>query len=322
MSATKAKRRGILYTSAIVLAGSLLFLGFGITVPPDIGTRLGGASILAGAGAYDDALAEIELGLREHPDSMEGMVCRAAVLAQAGRYDQAITAYDTALDHEDASGDMRRSLRQDRASILLHAGRDAEFKAERDALAGDGIDRFVHTLDAIAAVKRKEWGTAAKHFRAAYDEQPSPALTGYLWDALLHQGRDAVAAGRLKEAETCFLDAGTLFPNEAKAFLKGGEVRLAEGDPKGALTILAACPEDAPGLAPLLFRCATDLLAEEDQSIAIDVLSRAIRADRESALALLDGEPAWAGLRGDERVTRLLTAENERAAPGDTPEAE
>ena len=298
--ASETQRRGILYTSAIVLAAALIFLGFGITVAPDIGTRIGGASMLAGAGAFDKALDEIDLGIREHPDALDAYVCRAGVLGMAQRYDEAIDAYDTALAHEDATGEMRRSLQQDRASVLLRAGRTNEFQAARAELAQGGIDHFVHMVDALAAADKKQWGESVKHFRAAYDEEPTPATKGYLWDVLLHQGRDAIAAGRTKEAERCFREAGKLFPNEAQAFLKGGEVRLAEGDTKGALTILGACPDDAPGLAPLLFRCATALLAE-DRTAAIDVLDRAIMADRESVLTLLETERVWADLVGHER---------------------
>jgi len=305
----------------VVLAAALIFLGFGVTVAPDIGTRIGGASMLAGAGAFDKALDEIDLGLREHPDALDGYICRAGVLGLAQRYDEAIDAYDTALAHEDATGELRRSLQQDRASVLLRAGRTSEFQAARAELAQGGIDRFVHSLDALDAAEKKQWAEAARHFRAAYDEEPTPALKGYLWDVLLHQGRDAIAAGRTKEAERCFREAGRLFPTEAQAFLKGGEVRLAEGDTKGALTILGACPDDAPGLAPLLFRCATASLAE-NQSAAFEVLSRALRADRESVLVLLDGEPAWARLAGDKRLTTLVDTEDDNTTPGVEPDVE
>ena len=43
---TKSKRRGLLYGGAVLSAAVLLFLGFGITIAPDLGTRLSGAAML------------------------------------------------------------------------------------------------------------------------------------------------------------------------------------------------------------------------------------------------------------------------------------
>ena len=62
--ATRKQRRGILYTTAVLAGAVLLFLGFGVTLPPDLGTRLSGAALLAGAGDYDKALEEVDLGIR------------------------------------------------------------------------------------------------------------------------------------------------------------------------------------------------------------------------------------------------------------------
>lgn len=300
------QRRGILYGVAIGAASILLFLGFGLTLPPDLGTRLSGAALLAGAGDYDNALAEIERGIDEHPEHLDGYVFRAAILGAAQRYDESIDAYDKALQHENATGAMRRQIVQDRASVLLQVDRLDEFRAARDELAVEGVDQYVHTLDALLAAHRKEWATAIRHWEEVVKADDTPQFRSLLWDALLRQGRNDIVEGRYEQAEARFVRAGELIPGDPDPFLKGGEVRLAEDDPKGALAILNGCPPDAPGLAPLLFRCATELRAKGEPDLAWASISRAIRADKEATRVLLEQDPGWSELRESDRMRSLL----------------
>ncbi|MCK6459884.1 MAG: tetratricopeptide repeat protein, partial [Planctomycetes bacterium] len=131
---SKGRRRVFLYATAIAVAGGLLFAGYGITVPPDAGTRLQGAAFLATLGDTERALEVCDQVLREHPDSVDARVFRATFLAAAGRHDDAVLAYEDAIARtEDESG--RCDLVLDRASVLLQAGRTKEFEAERQRLA-------------------------------------------------------------------------------------------------------------------------------------------------------------------------------------------
>ncbi|MHC4956189.1 MAG: tetratricopeptide repeat protein [Planctomycetota bacterium] len=303
---TQTRRRGILYSGATIVAAVLLVLGFGVTLPPDLGTRLSGASMLAMAGSFDEALAEIELGIREHPDKLDGYIYRATLLARMERYDEAIEAYGRAIEHEEAEGDIRRRLQQDRASVLLVTDRTAEFQTARDDLAAGGMDQYVFALDAIAAQRRDDLPEAARHFRKALTLEDTRDLRARLWDVIMTMGIKAIADGRLEEAESHFSECSGVMPGNAKAFLKGGEVRLAENDAKGALVVLKACPKDAPGLAPLLFRCGTAMLNSGDSEAALDAFGHAVLADKDSVVALLDSEPAWAALREDARCKAIL----------------
>jgi tetratricopeptide (TPR) repeat protein len=300
------RRRGWLYSVSTVMAAVLIFLGFGVTVAPDLGTRLSGAGLLAGAGSYDEAIEEVDRGIREHPDQLDGFVFRAAILAQAGRYDEAILAYDRALAHETAVGNLARSLVQDRASVLLVLGRVAEVQAARDGLARDGVDRYVCTLDAVLAEHRKEWPAAVRHWEQAVKLEGGETLHGYLWTALMSQGQVAVASGRLDEARQVFARAAEVLPGEWESFMKGAEIRLAEGDPAGAMVALEACPENTPGVAPLMFRCATDFLGNGEADAAWDAVSKAVVADKSAVAILLSQEPIWKSDRDSARMKALF----------------
>jgi len=306
--ATRRQRRGILYSVASVAGAALLFLGFGITLPPDLGTRLTGAAMLAAAGAYEEALEVVETGIREHPEELDGYVFRAAILARAERYDESVRAYDEALEHENATGEVRLDLIQDRASILLALKRMDDFHVACSELERMGGDYQVATLRGLAAHTEKDYETATRHFEAALTLHDTSETRGRVWDVLLIWGRDLVAEGSLDTARRCFERAGELMPKNAVAFLKGAEVRLADDDPAGALTIMSGCPVGAAGSAPIYFRIATAFLAEGHEEPALDAIADALRADRESALALMDQEPSWKPMREDARVKKMLAA--------------
>jgi len=299
------KRRGLLYGGAVAAASALLFLGFGLTVAPDLGTRLSGAAMLAGLGSYDEALADVDRAIEEHPDSFDAFVYRAAILAQAERYPEALSAYDRALEHPDATGTMARTLRQDRASVLLAMGREKEFQAARDALAADGVDRFVHALDGLAASRRGDWEASVRHWEDAHRAEENATTRTQLHVALMQVGRIAVAARRFDDARRCFDRARELVPQINQPFLKAAEVRLAEGDAAGALVTIAGCRDGTPGVAPLRVRAATMLLEAGEADAAWAALESAFRCDAEVAGTLVDAEPVWHDLGDAKRLAAL-----------------
>jgi len=313
--ATEAQRRGILYSAGVLAGAVLIFLGFGVTFAPELGTRLSGAALLAGSEAYDEALKEVDLGIREHPEELDGYIFRAAILAQARRYDDALAAYDAALGHDHATGDIRLELLQDRASILLTLGRMEEFDAACADLDANGGARHVHTLRGLAACQKRDYPDAARHFEAALAIDDTDQIRGRVWDVLLTWGRDLVAEGRLPEARRCFQRAGELIPANAIAFLKGAEVRLAENDADGALAVMAGCKADTPGAAPLFVRIATAYLARGDSDQALSCLSDAITCDREATEVLVKQEPAWDFLHDDAKWNAFV----EKAANASRP---
>ena len=112
---SRGRRRALLYATAIAAATGLLFAGYGITVPPDPGTRLQGAAFLAALGDTERALEACDRVLEEHPESLDARVFRATFLAAAGRHDDAARAYEEAIARTNDES-VRCDLVLDRAS--------------------------------------------------------------------------------------------------------------------------------------------------------------------------------------------------------------
>lgn len=311
---TDSRRRAVLYGAGILAAAVLLFAGYGITVPPDPGVRLNGATLLAGAGQYDKALEICDIVLREHPDNLDARVFRATFLAMAGRHDAAVAAYDDALAHVGDDEEMRRDLILDRASILLAAGRHDEFRRECDRLERLGPDHRWLVLRGMAAAQASDWDAAVEAYRGAHQRRPGDEpIKARLWNALVEQGQAALAARRFEQAEQAFDAAQPLFPTVKRAHLKAIEVNLAQGDPEDALRRGRALGPDTPGVAPLLFRAATALLQAGRRAQALEALEAALEADPAGTRALLDKESAWEACRDEPDVRRILeTRQNGR----------
>jgi tetratricopeptide (TPR) repeat protein len=303
---TSSRRRAVLYGAGIVAAAVLLFSGYGITVHP--GVRLNGATLLAGAGQYDQALEICDVVLREHPDSLDARVFRATFLSMAGRHDAAVAAYDDALAQlGDRDEEMRRDLILDRASTLLAAGRRDEFRRECDRLVRLGADHRALVLQGMAAAQASDWDTAVDAYRGAHKHRPlDEPIKARLWNALVEQGQAALAARHFEKAQQAFDEAQPLFPTATKAHLKAIEVRLAQGDPEDALRRCRELGPKTPGIAPLLFRAATALLEAGNRSQALDALEAALKADPGGTRALFDKESAWKNCRDDPDVRRIL----------------
>ena len=305
---TRKNRRIALYGAGLVLAGGLLFAGFGITIPPDAETRLAGASMLAGLGDHDAALAICATVLEEHPDSLSARIYRANFLAQAKRFDESIEAYDDALDRA-REAEVRRSLRADRASVLLSAGRVDAFVAERDVLARDGVDFHVHMLDGLKAQRDEQWDTAAAEFQKAFAEDPENLTTRTLLYYALFESGKAHLAERDFEKSCEALDAALdLYPRVAETVFLSAEVRLAMDDAPGALEVLRRSQLTVPGVAPLAFRAATVLLEKDNLEDAVDALQFAHGADSAATRALFGKDSLWDPYRNKTVVKAVFAA--------------
>jgi len=303
---TRTGRRVGLYGAMTVVAGALLFLGFGITFPPDANTRLNGATMLAESGDVDQALAICDLVLEEHPDNRDARVYRAAFLALAKRHDAAVAAYDDALAHVDGDAALEADLRLDRASVLLEAGRNEEFEQERQRFASKKDPR-VHQLDGLAASKKGDWSRAVAAYRSAAALAPEDqTVKARLWNAEVAKGEADLANRRFEDALASFDDACALFPNAVKAHLKAAEVLLATERPGEALARLRQLGARTPGIAPLVFRGATGLLAKGDERGALEALEGANAADPQVTRTLFESDPAWRTRRNDPVVLALL----------------
>ena len=304
---SQGKRRSILYGTCIVLAAGLLFAGFGITVPPDPGARLSGAPLIAQFGDYDGAVAICDKVLEEHPGNVDALVFRATFLAQGGRYDAALEAYDELLERDEFEAGMRRNLRSDRASVLLHAGREDEFKAERDALAKGGMDKFVLMLDGVAARKRGDLMVAAACFRRAVKKDAnSNVARSLLIDVLVLEGKKELAAGRFSKARELYTSALDVDPKRMDVALRIVEVEMADGNDDKALRALKAMGR-VRAAAPLAFRIATERLIRVEQEGVRDALRTAYMADRRTTTSLFKKDPAWADLRSKATLRELVS---------------
>jgi len=307
---SRAKMRVTLYSATIVLAAGLLFAGFGITIPPDPGTRLHGATLIAALGNFDEAIAICDQVLDEHPKNVEARVYRATFLAQAGRYDDALDAYDDALRHND-DGDLDRSLRADRASVLLHAGRRAEYKRARDKLAAERVDACVHMLDGVAARRSREWEKAADAFRRALDLDPGNRnARSLLVDVLVARGNQALNERGVEQALEAYKAALAADPERVDVALKTAQAHLALGQELDARKVLEAVGVKNRGVAPLLCRAAAGLWQRGEKKAALDTLATAYEADATSTKALFDTDPVWSQLRETTTLGKIVSEQD------------
>ncbi len=311
---SRSRRRALLYGIGLVAAAGLLFAGFGITVPPDPGARLGGAALLAGLGQTDQALAACDQVLKEHPDNVDARVFRATFLAMAGRHDEALRAYDDAIART-KDDDVRCDLVLDRASVLLQAGRAQEFKGERDRLAAMGVGYRLDVCEGLWAEKEGPWGAAVVAYGRAHESRPADEqLKGRLYLALLEQGREALGAGRFDDARKGFDRAVALLPRARDAHLRVAEVCLAMRDADGAIAQLRHVGPRVPGVSPLVFRASTMLLEQHRREEALDALAAALANDPEGARTLLRNETVWRAELSKPDVCELLETEQPSTA--------
>jgi len=316
---THAKRRALLYGISVVFGAGLLFAGFGITLPPDPGTQLSGARVLAQLGQTDEAIRLCDEVLKHDPDCVEAHLYRATFLAAAKRYEDALEAYGSALERAD-SADLKLNIRQDRAAIYLVTGDEAAFTQERAVIAAAGSDARVQLLDGMQAVQRKEWARAVKALEEAVRLSPDDqGAKGRLWNAYMERGRAALAGGLFGEAQQAFDAARALVPAAYDAHLQAAEVRLALDKPSEAVAIIREVGERTPGIAPLVFRASVGLLAAGDVEGALDAVDAAYVLDADGTRILLAKAPEWEPYRDRETVRIILEAVAKKDDDGLTP---
>ncbi|MGQ0612749.1 MAG: tetratricopeptide repeat protein [Planctomycetaceae bacterium] len=312
----RAKRRLWLYGAGVALGAALLFAGFGITVPPDPGTRLAGASLLAQMGDTTRALQLCDQTIREHPKCAEAYLYRASILAMAGRNVEALEAYDRTLALL-TDETIVRDVVSDRASVLLALGREGEFRAQREWLASTAVDYRVHLLDGLAAQSAGDWAGAAGAYRRAMEAAPDEArIAVRLWEAEMGRGEAAFGAARWDEAKAAFDAARAAVPAEPRAHLRAAEARLALRDSMGAIEVLRDVARSTPGIAALVFRAATMEMEGGRGTRAFWALQAALQADPEGTRVLLAAEPSWRRCGGDPRVLEALSQEETPAEEG------
>lgn len=308
---SETRRRVALYVTGVGVAAALLFAGFGITVPPEAGTRLSGASLVAALGDFDQALAICETVLEEHPDSVDARVYRATFLAKAERYEEALVAYDDALAHAEKSSELSRNLRADRASVLLSMGRNKEFAAAREELARERLDASVHLLDAVAAIKRKDEAGAEAALRRVLAEDPANAsATGMLVVLLRRRGEAALAERDFATSLKALQEARGLAPQDIELGFLAAEVHLALGQEIAAMRVLEEIGLRERGAAPLAFRAATALLERGRKELALEALAAAWKADARAAEALYKKHPAWASHSETTTLEEIVSSRN------------
>jgi tetratricopeptide (TPR) repeat protein len=306
---SSGRRRALLYGTGLVAAAGLLFAGYGITVPPDPGSRLNGAAFLAGLGQTDQALAACDEVIKEHPDSHDAFVFRATFLAMAGRHDEALVAYDDAIARA-KDDSVRCDLVLDRASVLLRAGRTKEFKGERDRLATMGAGYRLDVCEGLWAEKEGAFGAAVAAYGRVHEARPADEqVKSRLYTVLLELGREQLGAGLYAEARKALDRAVALLPRARDARLRAAEVCLATRDADGAIAHLREVGRKAPGVAPLVFRASTLLLEQRRREEALDALAAALQADPKGAFALLQNETIWRDELSRPDVKELLETE-------------
>ena len=301
-----ARKRVLLYAGAALLAAGLCFVGWGLEIAPDAGTRLGGAAVMFELGQVDEAIAICRRTIQEHPDCLDAYVYLATFLGGSGNYGGAVTAYDQALARVPA-GELQRNLMLDRASVLLKAGRRAEFDRARERLARGGSDYRVHVADAMVQAESRNWAAAVTLYRQALQSKPEDhALRSRIFQAEMERGRQAVAQGRFEDAAGAFDAARELFPVESRAHLEAASARLRQGRPLEAVEVLREVRPDTPGAPALVFDAATAFLDSERDTLAFWALRAAVQGDPEQTRDLLRTDPAWTARQRDPRVLEIL----------------
>lgn len=158
--------------------------------------RLALGTALQRSGALESALAEYEAILRDDPESIDGMFCRATVLYELGRREQAIAEYEEILKRMPKHAEAANNL----GVIHRDAGEPAAAVAafRRAVAARPGYAEALYNLgNALADVGLA--GEAVPALTAAADDRPDDLdLHLTLFDCLVQADRADVAERRAR----------------------------------------------------------------------------------------------------------------------------
>ena len=243
-----ARRRVLLYAGAALLAAGLCFVGWGLEIAPDAGTRLGGAAVMFELGQADEAIAICRRTIQEHPDCLDAYVYLATFLGGSGNYGEAVTRGGGDYRVHMADAMVQAESRNWAAAVTLyrqalqskpedHALRSRIFKAEmergRQAVAEGRFEDAAGAFDAARELFPVE---SRAHLEAA--------------SARLRQGRPLEAVEVLREvrsdtpgAPALVFDAATAFLDSERDTLAFWALRAAvQGDPEQTRDLLRTDP--------------------------------------------------------------------------------
>ncbi len=264
-----------------------------------VGALLVVAQLAARAGASATAEARFREALALDPKSPEAHHALGAFYEQQGRTGEALEHYVMALD----LGLANSALGLHTGRLLRETGRAGEAVAVLERAASSAPDSSLIAAElaaALAASGPRDRALDAYGRALALESDARGRALLYF-----HRAGLLADAGRAAEAEADLLEAVTLAPDLAEAYLNLGTLCARRGDLTAAATHLARSVELAP----------RNVQAQLSLGMALLLLDRPLdaRTRLEAALAELPGEVALEHL-----LARLLAATS--AAPARDPE--
>ncbi len=211
--------------------------------PDDLPAQLGVAESLAAARNYDEALAQFDLMVRQHPELRAPLtVARGGVLFEAGRYDQAIALYTEILAKNPDAGLLHARAEAFAAKgDLDHALADAE-----QAVRLTPDDPSALNLRASVKLGKRQTASALEDYDAALKLDPDDT------DNLLGRGAAYMAMKQYARAIVDFDEARRIDPASISPWQARSGADFAAGRYDYAVRDLDHALQLAPGSAVLL----------------------------------------------------------------------
>ena len=184
-------------------------------------------------GRVDDAFAQYKKALEIEPDYVPAHLNLGNALLQTGRADEAMVHYRKALEIKPDFAKAQTNL----GDALLQTGRVAEAEAQyNQALENDPRDVEAHTnLGAVSAQKGR-LDEAVAHFQTALEINPDFAVAHHnLGNAFLRTGRIAAAISQYRKTLELRPDFARAHTHLGDALLQTGRVAEAEAQYNQAL---------------------------------------------------------------------------------------
>jgi putative PEP-CTERM system TPR-repeat lipoprotein len=177
--------------------GAIATLRKALALQPDLAQAwIGLAKVYVVSGHPDDALTEARKLQKEHPDRALGYAIEGEILASQKKWSQAATAYREGLAREPIP-----TLAVQRYAALENAKEttEATHMAER-WFQEHPKDLTLHASIAAQSQLKKDYSTAAAHYRAALEIEPDNVVLLNNFAVLLSEQGDAKAASYAERA--------------------------------------------------------------------------------------------------------------------------